>query len=53
MKEIQRQLKMRQWGEVIRLEVEEGIDRASAEDPEKGTGCSGRGYLSDSAVRWI
>ncbi|MGN0141298.1 MAG: RNA degradosome polyphosphate kinase [Roseburia sp.] len=27
LKEIQKQLKMRQWGEVIRLEVEEGIDR--------------------------
>lgn len=26
LKEIQKQLKMRQWGEVIRLEVEEGID---------------------------
>ena len=27
LKEIQKQLKMRQWGEVIRLEVEEKIDR--------------------------
>ncbi len=27
LKEIQRQLKMRQWGEVIRLEVEENMDR--------------------------
>ena len=27
LKEIQKQLKMRQWGEVIRLEVEDGIDR--------------------------
>lgn len=27
LKEIQKQLKMRQWGEVIRLEVEEGVDR--------------------------
>lgn len=27
LKEIQKQLKKRQWGEVIRLEVEEGIDR--------------------------
>ncbi len=27
LKEIQKQLKMRQWGEVIRLEVEEGIDK--------------------------
>lgn len=26
LKEIQKQLKMRQWGEVIRLEVEEGMD---------------------------
>ena len=26
LKEIQKQLKKRQWGEVIRLEVEEGID---------------------------
>ena len=27
LKEIQKQLKMRQWGEVIRLEVEDGIDK--------------------------
>lgn len=27
LKEIQKQLKMRQWGEVIRLEVESGIDK--------------------------
>lgn len=27
LKEIQRQLKMRQWGEVIRLEAEENMDR--------------------------
>lgn len=27
LKEIQKQLKMRQWGEVIRLEVEHGIDK--------------------------
>ena len=27
LKEIQKQLKMRQWGEVIRLEVEENVDK--------------------------
>ena len=27
LKEIQKQLKRRQWGEVIRLEVEDGIDK--------------------------
>jgi len=27
LKEIQKQLKMRQWGEVIRLEIEDGVDK--------------------------
>ncbi len=27
LKEIQKQLKKRQWGEVIRLEVEDGMDK--------------------------
>lgn len=27
LKEIQKQIKMRQWGEVIRLEIEEGVDK--------------------------
>ena len=34
--EIQRQLKKRQWGEVIRLEVEDKMDETPAEDSEDG-----------------
>ena len=38
LKEIQKQLKKRQWGEAIRLEIEEKADKRLLKRSEKGTG---------------
>lgn len=47
LEEIQKQLKKRQWGEVIRLEVDEKVDKASAEDPEKRVCNQRRWHIPD------
>ena len=39
LKEIQKQLKRRQWGEVIRLEVEDKMDKRLLEDFEERIPC--------------
>ncbi len=36
LKEIEKQLKKRQWGEAIRLDMEEKADKRLLRDPEKG-----------------
>ena len=46
LKEIQRQLKMRQWGEVIRLEAEENMDRRLLKILKKEIRCGRRSDLS-------
>ena len=43
LKEIEKQLKMRQWGEVIRLEVEDGIDKRLLKILKKELGVSSQG----------
>ncbi|MBR6665545.1 MAG: RNA degradosome polyphosphate kinase [Lachnospiraceae bacterium] len=43
LKEIEKQLKKRQWGEVIRLEVEEGVDKRLLKILKKELGISSRG----------
>ncbi len=43
LKEIEKQLKKRQWGEVIRLEVEEGIDKRLLKILKKELGISSQG----------
>ena len=48
LKEIQKQLKKRQWGEVIRLEVEEGIDERLLKILEKEFHIQETGYFLDS-----
>lgn len=47
LEEIQKQLKKRQWGEVIRLEVEEKVDKRPFKNPQAGAGGRQRGYLWD------
>ena len=55
LKEIQKQLKKRQWGEVIRLERSgNGMDNRLLKDPEKRTSIfSGDDIFTEIAVRWI
>jgi len=43
LKEIEKQLKKRQWGEVIRLEVEEGVDKRLLKILKKDLGISSQG----------
>ena len=42
LKEIQKQLKKRQWGEVIRLEIEDKMEPEASENSEAGV-CGKRG----------
>ena len=54
LKEIQKQLKKRQWGEAIRLEVEDRVDKRSAEDSEKrAVHVHAARTFTRSTVRWI
>ena len=45
LKEIQKQLKKRQWGEVIRLEVEDGMDKRLLRILKKEFAAEGKLYL--------
>ena len=45
LKEIQRQLKKRRWGQVIRLEVEEGINKKLLKILKDELASPGREYL--------
>ena len=53
LEEIQKQLKKRQWGEVIRLEVEEKVDKRLLEDLKERACCQTLRIFTRSAVRWI
>ena len=52
LKEIQKQLKKRQWGEVIRLEVEDKVDKRLLKIL-KTDSTSGKRIFSTSRTRWI
>ena len=53
LKEIERQLKRRQWGQAIRLEVEEGIDERLLQIIEPGAFGFRGGNFTGSAGLWI
>ena len=53
LKEIEKQLKKRQWGEAIRLEVEDGMDKRLLKILKKELHIDEAGYLSILTVPWI
>ena len=53
LEEIQKQLKKRQWGEVIRLEIEEKPDKRLLKILKKELDGQRGGYFPDPRRRWI